>query len=159
MQIALYRARRDGKWLDNAINLFSGLRGFCHAELVFPDGKSFSSTAQDRSVDSKGRPKKDGTRWKFIDYGMHPDRWALVRIDVTEKQVETMRQFANSELDARYDFLGCVRFVLPVAQSEARWFCSEVVVATLQSAGLYQHWPRPHNVSPNKLAELLGVKS
>lgn len=156
MQIALRKTRLDGKPLDTLIDWFSGFGGYCHAELVFGDGVSFSSTTYDTSYDLAGNFKKDGTRFKTIDYTEHPERWTLVEIDVTPDQEHAMRKYAATLLDARYDWWGCGRFVLPFVKPHAdKYFCSEVCVDVLQHVGLFRDWGAPHKVSPNKLAKLL----
>lgn len=159
MKIALYKST-NGNWLDGAINAFSGFGGYSHVELVFSDGVSFSSTSRGNDgscVYANGRPKPDGTRFKNIDYRAHPDRWTQVHLGVGPDAEWLMWQFAQSELDARYDFAGCARFVLPFwKEHKTKWFCSEIVLATLQHGGMLKGHV-PHKTSPNRLARLLEV--
>lgn len=162
MRIAFYRACA-GNWLDHLIDRLSGRLGFSHVELVFPGGASFSSTSRDRSVDLSGRSKPNGTRWKRIDFAEHPERWEIVdfpglpRLDARE--ILRMHCFADRQLDARYDWRGVVRLAPGmgwVGDSPSRWFCSEVVIAALQSGGAILSL-KPKEFSPNSLARLLGV--
>lgn len=158
MRIAFYIARHDGSWLDDAINVFSGGGGFSHVELLFSNGESFSSTARDPSVDLSGRVKPDGTRFKFIDYTKHPDRWRLLTLAATDDSEESIRQWCLKTLDARYDFWGVARFVMPfLGQSTDKYFCSEVVTEALQVAGMLADVGKPYQFSPNALAKRLGV--
>ena len=160
MKVALYKSAHDGRWLDNAINALSGFGGYSHAELVFSNGISFSSTMRDPSVDSLGRPKPDGTRFKQIDYGEHPERWDLIELKIGLMAEAYIAQFCRDQIDARYDFWGCMRFAVPfVKQHEDKWFCSEVVTAALKIVG-YEPLrdQKPHKVSPNYLARLLARK-
>lgn len=155
MKIALYKCAFDGNALDEAINLFSGRGGYSHAELVFSDGVSFSSTSRDRSVDCKGREKPDGTRFKEIDYTANPNRWSLFDIPIGPAVECGIRSIAKSLLDARYDYWGCVRFVIPfVKEHRQKYFCSEVVVELLRHAGQFTYLV-PHKTSPNALAKVL----
>lgn len=160
MQVALYRAAA-GNWLDGAINAFSGFGGYSHAELVFSDGISFTSTSRgdDGScIYADGRPKKDGTRFKFIDYSLNPQRWTRVDVDLGRAAESYVFAWCVGELDARYDFAGCARFVLPFwGQHKSQWFCSEIVVAALMHGGLLRG-AVPHKTSPNQLAKRLGVR-
>jgi hypothetical protein len=164
IQLAFYRGGPDERWVDLGIKVFSGLGEFCHAELVFSDGVSFSSTARDPSLDSAGNAKPDGTRFKRIDYSAHPERWMLIPVGMPHgydgdegyaADEAAIRAFALSELDARYDYAGCFRFVVPFwRESPANWFCSEIVTACLQQVdhpavrGL-----TPWRVSPNELQQ------
>jgi hypothetical protein len=162
IQLAFYRASA-GTWLDYAIDRLSGGLGFSHVELVISDGWSFSSTSRDRSIYRDGHPKRTGTRWKWIDYSAHPERWVIVPFDpyaiVTEAAELRMVRFADDELDCLYDWRGVVRMAPGMGwlgQSPTRWFCSEVVIAMIQRVGFLcglNAW----EFSPNSLARLLGV--
>jgi hypothetical protein len=167
LRVALYRAK-FGNLMDDAINAFSGLGGFSHAEIVFSDGVSFSSTQRD----DLGIGKAGGTRYKTIDYDANPDRWLLIEIPCTPEEEAVVRSFCDSELGCGYDYAGCVRFVLPFWKAhDTEWFCSEVVVAALQhlwKTKKHLSWGffvrtyglrkvRPERVSPNRLFDLLGA--
>ena len=153
MKIALRRYVK-GDWVDFGINAFSGFGGFCHAELVFPHGVSYSSTSRFEPGDEK----PDGTRFAYIDYDKHPERWAFVDFHTTSVEESVVYSFCLGELECRYDFAGCVRFGLPFwKEHKDKWFCSEVCVAALQQIGYLMDLV-PHKTSPNHLAKKFNVR-
>src|SRR5882672_2568923 len=58
-------------------------------------------------------------------------------VEVTDDQMLRIEAFLRSHLGDRYDYLGIVGFVirLPMGTSD-RWFCSELVFAAFQFAGI-----------------------
>jgi hypothetical protein len=154
VHVALFYARLDGRAWDQLVSVFSGFGPYAHAELVFSDGVSFSSTSMDQPP---------GPRFKRIDYS-DARRWKLVPIHVTKAQEKVMRDWAEANVKAcvGYDwsaiwgFVPCVRrFCKP---DPARWMCSEIVLACLRAAGLLCEGLPAHRVSPNRLAKMLATR-
>jgi hypothetical protein len=139
------------------INAFTGFGGFNHTEIVFSDRVSFSSLGTESSTYTDGRFKKDGTRFRSFPYD--PACWAFHDFWLPPEEEWVMRRWCESELDCRYDYYGCMRYVVPfLKQHPDDWFCSEVCAAALQQVHYspvmgIDAW----RVSPNYLAKLLSV--
>jgi hypothetical protein len=172
MKLAFYVSKIDGHPLDNLIDALSGGGGFSHVELVFSDGQCFSSSTRDgcEGSDSQGRfNRPDGLRFTTIDF--KPDRWKFFDIPASAEDEAAIRAWCEKETAnrlARYDYPGVLAFVNWWSREHpAKWFCSEAAVAALQSRGAsflwrMRLWPimgfKPPELSPNRLAKLLGVK-
>jgi hypothetical protein len=165
IRVCLYKVRRNGSIVDGAISVFSGFGKYYHAELLFSDGLSFTSTQMDPGINAV-----DGCRFKRIDYNKHPERWDIIDIPADAIEEDRVRNFCRRQLGCRYDYAGCVRFAIPFwTEHKDKWFCSEVVTAALQqlfSAGYESdaahavrrlRGVKPWRVSPNHLANLLRV--
>ncbi len=117
---------------------------YSHSELVFSDGKSFSSDESD-----------GGTRWK--DSIMTAEEWDFIEVPCTKSQEKEIRRFCEGEDGLQYDMVGIGFSFLPVPigwQSAEKWFCSEICVAALQQIG-YLTGYTPSRISPNKLYKIL----
>jgi len=117
---------------------------FSHSELVFSDGRTFSSDEAD-----------GGTRW--TDRAMPSSEWDFIDIPCTTKQENRARVFCEGEDGCKYDMVGIGFSFLPVPigwQSAEKWFCSEICVAALQQIG-YLIGYTPSRISPNKLYKIL----
>ena len=151
LALAFYNGRDHGTWLDRAIARHDsgGSAGpFSHAELVFNPGAAradlcFSSSWRD-----------GGVRFKRIDLHAPPVKWELVALPVPHADAALVRAWCLRHLGGRYDLPGVLAFKLPLVRHRLNWwFCSEVCVAALQQAGLFDGL-RPHRISPNRLYHL-----
>jgi hypothetical protein len=137
--------KKSSGFTGKLIDWLSGGDGFCHVELIFSDGISFSSTTMDE--------EKPGVRFKQIAYS-HPQTWVFVELAVTEDQEAQMVCKAIEIEHAPYDYRGVARFVLPwMPEHPTAYFCSESVLTALQAGGLFPGI-KPHKVSPNRLYEM-----
>lgn len=157
LKMAFYRAKY-GNNVDKLINLFSGRLGFSHSELVFGDGMSFSSTTRDESETPTGRHKKNGTRFKLIDF--EPEKWAIREVYVTEAEQFIIKTYCETLLEAGYDF-GAVLHRVPVMGAFFRnsvfdYFCTESNVEPLQHIGRFNH-VTADMATPNNMAWFLNV--
>jgi hypothetical protein len=120
VRLAFKRAQYSGL-TGRLIDLLSGGDGFCHVELIFSDGLSFSSTTMD------GKP--EGVRFKQINYS-HPERWDIIDLPQITPELEAKgRAYAETLVGQPYDRFGVARFVLPFMRQHATaWFCNEVVI-------------------------------
>lgn len=151
----------DGELLDGLINIFSGLGGYCHTELLFSNGESFSSFVKfDRANTVYPAPHyyrpKGGPQIRKIDFKL--DTWAYTKLpDVSPEDEDKLYGYCKKLIDESvatqggYDRLGVLRFVLKfMKQSERDWFCTEAVMHVLQkSLGMFpdmQAW----DYSPNR---------
>ena len=170
MKLALLKSgplsNNDMRWL---INEATGRKGYCHTELVFADGSSFSSLADESSVDSKGNKKQDGTRFTIpgqIDF-TDAQTWTVVGVPgVSEAQESLIKIWCSQQLDARYDWWGVMACGhVPLAREHPDdWFCSEVCTAALETVMqptlVDPSVPKfiiPWQTSPNDMAVYFGA--
>jgi len=123
MKIAFYKGTHKG-WKGFADVLIRWwLNGkYSHAELIFHDGISASSSYLD-----------GGVRFKQIVY--HPDRWDIVDIGGDE---DAARDWFVNHLHLDYDMLGAMGFVTRFsAGSNKKVFCTEAIFSAL---GFKETW-------------------
>jgi hypothetical protein len=138
MQLAFFRG---DDIVDLAIKLWT--RGeFCHAEIVFRDGKYFSSTF------------KDNVRWRRDNDPIIEGKWVYINIPMTAAEEEIVRVFCEGQIGKKYDICGALGIALPLHQHKKQWFCSEILVAALQKVGRFQHI-KPHRVDPWRLYKIV----
>ena len=117
-----------GNWMDGIFN------SYCHTELDFMDGTSFSAFEGGGRTDPKtGRTCSVG--FKDIEYS-HPERWEAITIDVTDPRLprrwksKAALRLECVRLSGRdYDVLGCIGQAIGIdsLQDDKKDFCSEVV--------------------------------
>jgi hypothetical protein len=135
--------KKGGSWFSWLIRAYTG-GPLSHSEILFPDGRSFSSDESD-----------GGTKWRTRD--MTATEWDFLTVPCTEEQVQRVVEFCNGEDGCEYDKTGIAFSFLPIAlgyQSSSRWFCSEICVAALQQVGFMTGYT-PSRISPNKLYKIL----
>lgn len=149
MKLALYIADA-GTLVDKAINIWTGLYGYSHSEIVFEmidvqaDGKNLSCSASPRDGDVRfERINFQSGHWELID---------LPSIDTVEKEQEVY-DFLKPYVGAKYDWRGIfLWFILPFKkQSNKKWWCSEICAMVLDKFVL----PLDYRISPNRLAKKL----
>jgi len=83
--------------------------------------------------------------------------WTFLRLTVSQQQERDMYEFLAAEAAAErpFNWLGAMLlFLRPVDTGGQSWFCSQLVVAALQRAGLLAG-VRPEATSPSHVLELL----
>jgi hypothetical protein len=131
MKLAFKRASRNPFTLGWWINRLSGGDGFCHVELVFSDGISFSST----TLDPEGGDK--GVRFKWINYS-HPEEWVFVQLFPSYGGEQRIREKAESIVGKPYDTRGTLRFAIPLLKEHPdAYFCSEADLTALHADPLF----------------------
>jgi hypothetical protein len=145
MKLAFFIAAQ-GDYLARAVNLCSGDYGYSHVELVFSDGRSFSSHPI------------GGV--KFTNFEPAADAWAFAELPAAEESDEpTIRAWADqcAAEGHAYDFGAIAHFVDPlIPENPNDFMCSEVCITALQSAGWLGDLV-PANTSPNDLAQRMGL--
>jgi hypothetical protein len=167
--------KRASGFTGKAIDLLSGGNGFCHTELVLPSGVSFSSTSMGDPGDVYGNGQKDGCRFKDIKYS-HRDQWAFANLFVPPDGEAAIVAKCDEMVATNrgYDKNGVLRFVWPhlLKEHPDKYFCDEADITGLQAYdGMILTQPEycvavyldytalePWRISPNKLAEMCGVK-
>jgi hypothetical protein len=145
IHLAFYRAEH-GRWLDRLVARHD--RGpYSHVELVM---SAMPRLGQPICFSSSWRD--GGVRHKRIRLG-GPDecRWDLLPVPVSPRDDEVLRRWCLKHVGGRYDLPGVLAFKLPFVRGRLTWwFCSEICVAAMQTAG---HLPgeRPESFSPNGL--------
>ena len=120
---------------------------YCHTELVFSDGRWFSSDESDKGSRFLVGPKT-GCEYDYLD------------VPITPEDEARILKFCESENGLPYDKKGIGFSFLPIPlgyQSENAWFCSEICTAALQIAQ-YCSGYTPARVHPNKLYKILSTE-
>ena len=152
IRVLFYKASKDGKWLDDAISVWTGLWNwgtppYSHVELQFLDrmGVCFSSAT---------RGKFTGVRFELPEIVLkHRSRWDYIEKAVSDKEEVRLFEAAKDIVGAGYDYWGIFGFLIPWhVQDKKRFYCSESVDYCLHKAGIF---PNRHNpVSPRRLSSI-----
>ena len=106
---------------------------YCHTELNFLDGWSWSASEAKDRLTLEG--KKAGTGFKNIEYS-HSERWVELKIDVRDKRlpksyknVYELKEACIKLTGKDYDVLGCVGQAISIdnVEDSGKFFCSEAV--------------------------------
>lgn len=148
MKVALFIAD-SGTVLDKIINLWTGLYGYSHSEIVFDkikDGDDGTLCCSSSPMDRKVR---------FEDIKLTPKHWYLVDIPVDyETEVKIYKEMEKLK-GAKYDWKGIfLTFIFKwfKKQDDKKWWCSELCAFILNEH--YDH-NIPLRIHPNKLAKVL----
>jgi len=117
---------------------------YCHAELMFSDGRLFSSDEEDGGTRWIPGPKA-GVEYDYID------------VPLTQHEEDEIKAFCANEEKCAYDKVGIGFSFLPIPlgyQNSEDWFCSEICVAGLQVVRWLSGYT-PARISPNKLYKIL----
>jgi len=139
IKVAFYKANQPkATWQDKLIAWKTG-GIYSHVELILSDGYMYSTSPRDNGVRKK-KHKYDTEVWDYIDLGVP-----------REKEKEILKFFAATK-GKKYDWLGILGFVLPLADRENKYFCSEWVTKALIIAHVRKLYTKePSKESPNSL--------
>lgn len=125
---------------------------YCHVEVIFSDNKWYSSREFNNAVSfSNGIPHGDTL-----------DMYNIFDLPFTKRQEKRLREWAEKEQyrsdgsKCGYDVRGVLFSFLPIPigwQSAEDWFCSEIIVAMLQTEGWFSGYSAA-SISPRKCVEL-----
>lgn len=165
MKLAFYKAK--GNTVDRVIRSWTN-SDYSHVELIIdprsvtPPIKSARtgemidpSMFKDLDLYFSASIRDRGVRFKTIVPDLN--NWDIIDImpPITDDQYVKIIEWCNQHVSDRYGFVDVARFVLPTLKtSRSSWFCSEVVLAALQSAGLFPR-VKAQDVSPQELYELV----
>jgi len=122
-RILLYRGRgpisKAIQWQTRSV--------YSHAAILLPDGVTVIEAMQFKGVRTRSLydPTVKDAYDQFTVASFGPLQWAMVE------------RFCRKELGSGYDYRNILRFITRTSSgSDSRWFCSELVFAAVQSAGL-----------------------
>ncbi len=96
---------------------------YSHAAIMLPCGRVLEAW------------QGEGVRIKWLRDWCDVDRFRVT--DMTEEQWETAIAFARAQIGKKYDYRGVWRFLSRRKPArDDRWFCSELVFASLAAAGV-----------------------
>ena len=139
---AFYKATAPhADWSDKTISWWT--KGpYSHVELIF-DNMMHSSSPRDGHVRSKPHKK---------DY----DTWDYINVEIDGAGITRIRKFFEKTAGHRYDWPGILGFVIPVYDSEKKYFCSEWCSKAGIIGGIECLFDKnPSRISPNRLANIL----
>ena len=115
---------------------------YSHVEIIVDDCM-YSSSGRDGGVRRK-KHTYDSSSWDYVP------------IEVSDDAIEKLDKFYEMTMNCKYDWLGILGFVLPVHDSENRYFCSE----WCSKAGIIMdidclYDKNPARISPNRLSRIL----
>lgn len=126
---------RGRGWTSQLISWFGG-GGYSHIDTITPQGMYRGA----RSDSIGGQPPG------FWDRPAHYEKWArqtIFTLPVTPTQFDAYWRFSDAQLGKPYDSRGLVEsfiFGRDWRQDDS-WFCSEIVAAALENAGILQRLP------------------
>lgn len=152
--LASYKATHPGLtgWINRTIRFFTKSI-YSHSELaVATAGHPFDAPAV--CLSSSG--VDGGVRTKTMQ--LDPDKWDV--IELPHVTVADLLVFFDKHRDQKYDYVGCVRAVLPFVSREHkdRWFCSELCATIIGYAEPWRMHPGVlHSVETTRAAGLRGA--
>ena len=157
IKLAFFKAKYGG-FFSKLIKWRTG-GDHSHVEMIFPQYKIFDKKQnRELSLCFSSYEKEGGVRFKFIY--LNKAKWDFVPVEIPDNSLDELLSYAASLADAKYDWFGIVKFVLPhVPEKPDRFFCSEVIVHVLQKV----FWLMPelisYKTSPNALFKYLQTNS
>jgi len=145
MHIAFYNAwQPKASYVDKLISIFT-FGKYSHTELVFSDGMCFGISG-----------RSEGARFKKID--LVPERWTLVKLDVTNFNETRIREKAEKITGVEYDYLGAFTCgILPMCiHRKSKLFCSEATTDLIRGYYGYAFLTKGCKYSPMKLYRALS---
>ena len=126
IQVALYR---PVYWIDKTICFFS--RGdYSHASIVLSDGSVIEAKPFD-NVHHVSSVVFNRVKGSIIE---------LYDLNMDESQEKILVDFLNAQIGKKYDFPSVLGIILDASREgrkqRAKWFCSELVFAALEKAGI-----------------------
>jgi hypothetical protein len=170
IRVLFYKAKVDGKLLDDAISIYTGVlpcnwgtEGYSHVEIWWPDDYgSFEIVSDSGNAYYVGECFSSTTRgqWKGVRVAptdevlKHPDRWDCLEMEVEDDLFYKAKDTIWSEIGKPYDHKGIFGFFWPwPVQDKNKWYCSEIVAFFLFL--VKKLLKREVRISPRRLSKLL----
>lgn len=151
MKMAIYIAS-TGSLVDKAIDIWTGLHGYSHCEIVFDH---IESSDDDTWLCCSSSPRDGELRFNRIDiYSRHWHVVDIPEINTVEQEQTVYDQLKKME-GAKYDWKGIFLFFIfrfVKKQDDKKWWCSEICAYVLNQ---YVKSDLCYRISPNKLARFL----
>lgn len=115
------------KSIGGSIIRFGTMSDWCHVDILFDDGTLIGATGngvQRMSLDDR------------LNRSTHPIY--QYRIDEIKLDESKARSFAEAQLGKPYDYSAVFAFAVPWRThwaDDSKWFCSELVAATINASG------------------------
>jgi len=121
IKVAFYKGK--GNWKNKVIRWWTK-SPFSHVELVLPDEKTWISISPFLTSKVAARNKEQVTL----------DNWQFVEIQVTEQQVEVIKEFYEFTEGCGYDWIGMLfsQFLPFHIKRRNKWYCSEWIAYALR---------------------------
>jgi len=146
IQIAFYKGLSSptADWQDKIICWWT--KGpYSHVELII-DGYMYSTSPRDKKVRVKPH--------KFDE-----NKWEYVILNINDDKIDEFKAFFEQTKGLPYDWAGILGFVIPLADKEKKYFCSEWVTKALIIMNMRKLYKiEPSKTSPNRLYKLLTEK-
>ena len=132
LTVAFFKGNRPGiEGIFNRIGRHLDAGPYSHAEIILPNGLSYSSSIVDKGVRFKNIGYSSVGNWDFLPIP-NPDL-------IISNQVATWFAKHHGEL---YDHLGNLRFATNFAHDDpTKWFCSEAIMASLGVPEAFRYGP------------------
>ena len=169
-----YKAKMDGKPLDDAINIWTWIIAFCslkwdrlkyaysHMEIWIPDedgnfvvdgkfvGMVFSSTTRGDASGVRIAPASEVLK--------HPERWDCIDlplVGISKEYWPKVMEWLNKQVGKKYDYKGIAGFFTrkPINNPD-RWYCSEIGMRFLYKAWIVNEFEE--RISPRRSASVLA---
>ena len=162
IRLLLYKAKQDGKWLDNGISLWTwlfnmGTPPYSHAEIWLPEtdskfvsfdnhpcvpplywGTCYTSTMG--QVRGKNSVAQSGSCKRLASKVLkHPERWDYIDIEVNDLLYENALTWADCVVadNKGYDLKAVWSFFLPwKIHDDDKYICSEFAACFLRICGI-----------------------
>jgi len=150
IKIHQYKAGKDGKWLDDAISIWSGLFNwgtppYSHTEIqlsvCFAQQQPYSRQYYDKCFSSATRGDGFvGTRWADAAHILrHPERWDTYTFNESSHYLKACVERADEIAGQKYFYLGiALDYFLPLGwlgyftgKGLKQWYCSQAIYYVL----------------------------
>ena len=153
MKVILYKSE-TGTMIDKVINLWTGLYGYSHCEIVFD--KLYTHN-EEKYMCCSSSPRDGQVRFEQIN--INSRHWEIIdvpEIDSIIKEKEVF-DFMSKMKGAKYDWKGIfLTFIFQWIhkQDNDKWWCSEICGFILNK---FVDGDLKYRISPNQLAKKLGA--
>lgn len=136
--ILSYKSRKYATVFDWLIRLWT-VSKYSHSEIII-------GTSRYASIPNKGVCKINKN---IVD----SEAWDKQEFTVTKEQADKAKEFIKAQLGKKYDWKAIfLTFIFPFkSHTSNKWFCSELVAATINTMGMSLRFNRPSRVHPKKL--------
>ena len=121
IKVAFFRGK--GNWKNKVIRWWTK-SPFSHVELILPDEKTWISISPFLTSRVAARNKEH----------VNQDNWEFVEIEVTEQQVNVIKEFYDFTEGCHYDWIGMLlsQFLPFHVKRRNKWYCSEWIAYALR---------------------------